>query len=177
MVILILEALEMIVVTLTDGGTARQSRELPDGNYAVGRSRENQVIVMDPSVSGRHCELLVFGHEVIVRESGSRNGTFVDGVRVEGQRAVANGQCLQIGQVRFEVSWDVSPPTEDSQITAYHDHCRRLRKAEGDPSLEPVFPIVFETRSHPPHDSERDPAGRLEPENEAPRERSVSRQG
>src|SRR5687768_17869388 len=52
--------------------------ELPDGGITVGRDAQNAMVIADASVSRQHCELLVFGREVIVRDRASRNGTFVD---------------------------------------------------------------------------------------------------
>ena len=57
--------------------------ELPDGRFSVGRSRRNQIIIDDTSVSKEHAELLIYGSEVIVRECGSQNGTYVGGARLE----------------------------------------------------------------------------------------------
>lgn len=61
--------------------------ELAEGKTSVGRSSFNLLTIPDDSVSRRHAELLIWGSEVIVRDCGSRNGTWV------GDRPVRNGQC------------------------------------------------------------------------------------
>ena len=37
----------------------------------VGRDEPNTLVIRDDSVSTRHCEILVYGTEVIVRDLGS----------------------------------------------------------------------------------------------------------
>lgn len=89
----------MIRLVFISSGGPDQSCELPDGTFTVGRTVNNSLRIQEESVSGRHCELLVYGSELIVRECGSRNGTYVDNVRVQGQCGVRNGQIIRFGRV------------------------------------------------------------------------------
>jgi pSer/pThr/pTyr-binding forkhead associated (FHA) protein len=93
----------MIRLVFKNPGAADQACELPDGAFSIGRSVNNALRILEESVSRRHCELLVFGNELIVRDCGSRHGTFVDGVRVQTQRGVLNGQVIRFGRVEAEV--------------------------------------------------------------------------
>ncbi|NPB00746.1 MAG: FHA domain-containing protein [Crenarchaeota archaeon] len=43
----------------------------------LGRSPENTVIIPDPSVSRRHATLCREGNKIILKDLGSRNGTYV----------------------------------------------------------------------------------------------------
>src|SRR6185436_11538953 len=52
----------------------------------IGRGDHNTLTIRDDAVSQTHCEILVFGPEVIVRDLGSSNGTFVNGVRLHNQQ-------------------------------------------------------------------------------------------
>src|SRR5689334_12534694 len=65
----------------------------------VGRSTSNVLVLRHETVSAQHCEIMVNDPEVIVRDLGSRNGTFVDGVQLIGQRQVKSGQMIRFGQV------------------------------------------------------------------------------
>ena len=76
-----------------------QEIELVAGENPVGRTADNRVVINDPSVSRRHCVVLVHGREVIVREHGSHNGTYVANGRVDGQRFVDGGQVIRFGTV------------------------------------------------------------------------------
>ena len=108
--------------------------ELADGKYSVGRSRKNRIVIRHRSVSGEHCELLVAGSEIIVRERGSRNGVFVNGVRVRAQKGVRHGDIIRFGQI--EARLDLSRPMNDeaTAISAM-DELRRYEN-EQSPCLQ-----------------------------------------
>jgi DNA-binding NtrC family response regulator len=64
---------------------------------SVGTASENDVVLGDRAVSARHCRVEAGREGWQVRDLGSRNGTFVDGVRVSLARIDA-GSTLRIGR-------------------------------------------------------------------------------
>ena len=88
--------------------------ELAEGATTVGRSDDNQIIIRDATVSAHHCQILVHGCEVIVREAGSRNGTWVQGVAVTGQMPVKSGQWIRFGAVPARLELE-RPPFRDPE--------------------------------------------------------------
>lgn len=120
--------------------------ELPDGKYSVGRSRQNQIIIEDASVSGKHAELLVHGDEIIVRECGSRNGVFVGSLRIEAQSGVKHGQKIRFGHV--ELLLELGPPQyDDSTNISAVSSIGRIHSLAAAPSpTPPQFPIRFTPR-------------------------------
>ncbi len=72
----------------------------------VGRD-QGDIRVELPVVSGRHAEVRLGGHGLEVRDLGSSNGTYVDGVRISGWTAVPPDGRLQLGSYR------VPPPQLD----------------------------------------------------------------
>jgi len=67
--------------------------------------------IIEPSVSGRHCEILLRGNEVVVRDLKSTNGTFIQGERIT-EAILKLGQILRLGRVdlRLKVSTPVASP-------------------------------------------------------------------
>jgi DNA-binding NtrC family response regulator len=62
----------------------------------IGRDPSCAVVLNDPEVSFTHCELRADRHGVLLRDLGSRNGTFVNTVRV--REGLLTAQCaLQLG--------------------------------------------------------------------------------
>src|SRR4051794_15052384 len=64
---------------------------LVDKKLTVGRAEADELEsgklgLMDPRVSTAHAELVQDGDAVLVRDLGSSNGTWVNGVRVDGER-------------------------------------------------------------------------------------------
>lgn len=76
--------------------------ELPPGAASVGAAPDNTVILDVASVSRRHALLEVQGETVLVQDAGSKNGTFINGVRVT-EGAVSAGDRLAFGPVQFEI--------------------------------------------------------------------------
>jgi pSer/pThr/pTyr-binding forkhead associated (FHA) protein len=123
-------------LVFTNKHFAGQVYELVAATTTVGRDDQNTLVLRDHSVSADHCEIHVFGTEVIVRERGSTNGTFVDGVRVTGQRPVHAGQVLRFGSVEARLEFDTpSPDRSASEVTARWEHSRLIREGQaGEPA-------------------------------------------
>lgn len=88
----------------------------------VGRGNHNTLVICDNSVSVAHCEILVNGPEVIVRDLDSSNGTFVDGARLNKQAQAKNGNIIKFGLV--EARLELPEPRDDdpdASITAVRD--------------------------------------------------------
>ena len=87
--------------------------ELTGEKTTVGRSSDNTLAIRDSSISGKHCEILVYGPEVIVRDLGSRNGTFVNGKRLANEQwQLKAGQIVRFGSVKARLEMD-EPVSED----------------------------------------------------------------
>ncbi len=63
----------------------------------IGSGRESDVQLSDRTVSGRHCRLEPSRDGLRVRDLGSRNGTFLDGVPIDLARLHA-GSVLRVGR-------------------------------------------------------------------------------
>ncbi|MCW5940689.1 MAG: FHA domain-containing protein [Fimbriimonadaceae bacterium] len=74
---------------------------LEEGTTTVGREFASTLAFGDESsVSRRHAQLVRSAGLVTVRDLGSRNGTFVNGVKVDGDIPLRPGDFLQFGTVR-----------------------------------------------------------------------------
>jgi pSer/pThr/pTyr-binding forkhead associated (FHA) protein len=63
----------------------------------IGRSPDNSIIINDNSVSRRHATLIVSQSEFSVKDLGSANGTFVNGMRVAGVSRLQSNDILKVG--------------------------------------------------------------------------------
>ena len=78
--------------------------ELSAGIFSIGRSADCQLSLDDPLVSRKHAQLTVRDHEVLVEDAGSRNGVLVNGVKIEGQRKLADGDRITIGAQEMTIT-------------------------------------------------------------------------
>ena len=98
----------------------------------VGRSDQNTLSIPDASLSAQHCEILVNGAEVIVRDLGSRNGTLVNGAKLTNQQSqLRSGQTVRFGSVEARLELDGRGESSDdtaSEMTAVHAMGRIMRE-------------------------------------------------
>jgi hypothetical protein len=89
-------------LTLTRGPDAGRRFDIAAAPVTIGRQDQCEVQVPGTWVSRRHARLAWTGTGYIVEDLGSTNGTFVNGERVSGPRALRSGDRLQLGdQVEF----------------------------------------------------------------------------
>lgn len=89
------------LVVLSEGLTGR-SHELNVEKTTIGRVEDNTFQIAEPSVSSHHCEVLMRGEEVVVRDLNSTNGTFINGEKVS-ESVLKPGQTLRLGQVELKL--------------------------------------------------------------------------
>lgn len=97
-----------VLVRLSDG-----HRFVVPAQCMVGRSPSCHLVLDDRYASSEHAKLSWTGHAWRIRDLGSRNGTFVDGQRIEPGRPVPVRAHAQIGFGESEASFemqDVSAP-------------------------------------------------------------------
>lgn len=86
-------------VTVTKGGSG--TYELEAREHTIGRSSSADIVLADPSVSGRHAQLTPRGDAFALSDLGSTNGTTVDGQAVSGERVLRGGETIGIGDARM----------------------------------------------------------------------------
>jgi pSer/pThr/pTyr-binding forkhead associated (FHA) protein len=89
------------VIYRDEGGEQQILRLAEDVlEVTIGRHGECDVLLdWDARVSGLHAQLRSSGgHWIVVDDGLSRNGTFVNGERVVGQRRLRDGDQLEVGQ-------------------------------------------------------------------------------
>lgn len=115
----------------------------------VGRGDHNTLTIRDSSVSQAHCEILVCGPEVIVRDLGSSNGTFVNGERLHSQqRQLKSGQIVKFGSVEALLELDL-PSSDDTAFaeTAIFSHVRHMREPPKETHKPQSLPTTLESGS------------------------------
>jgi hypothetical protein len=64
----------------------------------IGRSKDNEIILADPSVSKQHAQLLIYALDNVgIVDLGSTNGTFVNRKRVQGYTQLKQGDVVHLG--------------------------------------------------------------------------------
>ena len=94
----------MAKLVVLSAGLNGRSHELNVDKTTIGRVDDNTFQVADPSISSHHCEVLLRGNDVVIRDLNSTNGTFINGCRARfGKNAcdVSSVKSHQDGQHVF----------------------------------------------------------------------------
>ncbi len=101
----------MVKLVLLSAGMTGRTHELKVDRTTIGRVEDNLFQIAEPSVSSHHCEVVLRGTDVVVRDLNSTNGTFISGQRVT-ESIMKPGQILRLGQIemRLETDAPAGPP-------------------------------------------------------------------
>ena len=107
------------LVILTHGMTGR-THELKGDKTTIGRVEDNMLQIAEPSVSSHHCEVLLRGSDVVVKDLNSTNGTFINDEKIT-ESVLKPGHTLRLGQVELRLengAPTASAPAADSPAAA-----------------------------------------------------------
>jgi DNA-binding winged helix-turn-helix (wHTH) protein len=71
---------------------------LQPGENVLGRDTHAGVCLKGTTVSKRHARIVVSDETVTIEDLGSKNGTFVEGVRIEGPIGLRDGDEIRLGR-------------------------------------------------------------------------------
>ena len=82
---------------------AGKRKALSNKAVAIGRDKSNGIIVNDPKVSRIHALIVFEKNQILLRDSGSRNGTFLNGEKIPMNRKVKikYGDLIRVGDTQF----------------------------------------------------------------------------
>src|SRR4051812_28111269 len=89
-------------VEVTGGPDLGRHIEAPEDRVTIGTAMTNDLVLTDPTVSRFHLELTTAEDGVLVRDLGSRNGTWLNGTAIERAR-VPSGTVLTVGRSHFRI--------------------------------------------------------------------------
>lgn len=87
-------------LVVLSAGLAGRSHDLTVEKTTIGRVEDNSFQISEPSVSSHHCEVLLRGNEVVIKDLNSTNGSFVNGEKIT-ESVLKPGQLLRLGQIEL----------------------------------------------------------------------------
>ncbi len=108
-----------VYLVLFKNNGERKNFSLPDNVTVIGRRHDCDLQIPLPSVSRRHCQLSYNDGVLKIRDLSSRNGTYINGKRIDDSIAKA-GDYLKIGPLTFLLQINgqpekISPPKQAAQ--------------------------------------------------------------
>ncbi len=102
------------LVVLSEGLTGR-THELKAELTTIGRLEDNSFQVPDPSVSSHHCEVALKGNDLLVRDLGSTNGSFISNERIT-EAVLKPSQILRLGQIEIRFEGDAPAAAQAKRV-------------------------------------------------------------
>jgi pSer/pThr/pTyr-binding forkhead associated (FHA) protein len=119
--------------------------ELRMGEFTVGRSPGCNIVSDSPEVSKMHARLLRSADKLIVRDLGSANGTWVNGVRVSSS-ALVDGDLLSFAGDQYRVSVAMAEITSSTTSALRADQVAVARETPPAAQETPRFSTDWKQR-------------------------------
>lgn len=84
-------------------------RECTEGALTFGRAADADIVVSDGSMSRNHARIALSGDAWVVEDLGARNGTYVNGERIDGRREIGPGDVIKMGATLIRVGGGEEP--------------------------------------------------------------------
>ncbi len=91
-----------ILIVLTGKHKGKRVK-LTDAETVIGRDEGAKIRVATHEISRQHCLLMPHPEGVLVRDLGSRNGTFINGIPIAEETLLKPGDTLTAGPMTFEL--------------------------------------------------------------------------
>ncbi len=102
------------------GPNVGQVFRLDEDETHIGRDRACQVRVSDLGISRKHAAILINADgSYLLKDHGSRNGTFVNDVKLEGSRILGNNDRIRLGVNTILKFIDSEDPESNYALTMY----------------------------------------------------------
>jgi len=93
---------------------------LPSSITVIGRRHDCDLRIPLLPVSRRHCQLSLNNESMTIRDLGSRNGTYLNGKRIDKAAVIQPGDYIKIGPLTFALQIngqpkEIVPPGQPAQ--------------------------------------------------------------
>ncbi|HTL34727.1 MAG TPA: GGDEF domain-containing protein [Kofleriaceae bacterium] len=109
------------VLTILTGSAAGYLHKVSKGAAVIGRATNAEVRVDDDGISRTHARLRAETDRAWVEDMGSRNGTFVNGVKISAATELREGDKIQVGRgtvIRFGFQDDLDESFHENLLSS-----------------------------------------------------------
>jgi hypothetical protein len=114
---------------------------VPLGTFFIGRGAECQLALDDPMASRKHAALRVYAGSAVIEDLGSRNGVFLNGVRIDKSEQLHDGDLIRIGSqdLSFYENEESHPRSSERATRATRREMQIAEMREPDDASEQTF--------------------------------------
>ena len=114
------------------GPRCGETVSLDSAQMSIGRDARNHLNIPDHLMSRRHCVVELSGGLCTLRDIGSANGTYVNGMPVR-ERTLAHGDRIRVGDsvlLFLHADADAAPHADAEEHQAIDDRTQRITRSE-----------------------------------------------
>jgi diguanylate cyclase (GGDEF)-like protein len=115
---------DRIALTVLTGPTRGLVHKIEGSVVTVGRSEDADLVIADPNLSRVHARLVWNGHQYLVEDLGSTNGTYVGDHRITEPTPLVDGVRLGFGR-RTLTKYSVQDQLEERALLSVHESALR----------------------------------------------------
>jgi pSer/pThr/pTyr-binding forkhead associated (FHA) protein len=93
-----------VTLKVLEGAKSGAKIAVKKAEFIIGRSQECHLCAGSSAISRRHCAILRDETRVAIKDLGSRNGTLVNGHKIEGEVELTSGDEVVVGPLKFLVT-------------------------------------------------------------------------
>jgi len=121
-----------VMLQVIRGPSAGKEFKLPVDNFVIGRGDGCHLKPKSDMVSRKHCALAVRDSKLFLEDFGSKNGTYVNGERVEGTIELKMGDELRVGPLDFLILIDHTlGAAKRSKVSSVKEAASRVAEGGG----------------------------------------------
>jgi len=131
---------------IASGKRAGRAISMKRDKLLIGRAEDCDLRPLSEEVSRRHCAITKKDDALWVEDLRSRNGTFVNGLKLTEPKQLADGDLVRVGSLELKVSAAPEPKFDTDedisrlllggdQPAGMHDTTRSLRAADDDSAV------------------------------------------
>lgn len=121
-----------VLLKILQGSKAGKEVKIPTPKCVIGRGDDCHLQPQSDAISRRHCVIITTENEVVVRDLGSRNGTFVNEEKVGEEAVLLHGDLLRVGPLQFEMVIEQSPAKQKRpKVTDIKEAVARTAEGSG----------------------------------------------
>jgi FHA domain len=91
----------MAKIVVSTPGAADAHHFVDKARLTIGRDPGCDIVLADASASKAHAVIMTVGLDHVVKDAGSRNGTMVNGTRIDDAHVLQNEDVIELGESRI----------------------------------------------------------------------------
>src|SRR5262245_18467190 len=126
-------------ITIQSNDGASHRFPLNKDRVTIGRSRENDIFLPDQWLSRHHAEIHRDGEGFSLKDLGSKNGTLLNGSRIDAQQRLRAGDVITLGEHTLTFhALSIDEPEEFEPVGTRVFSARELSDVKTKPAVDPT---------------------------------------